>query len=235
MDINIKNGIKIASFNDYIIYQIYTDDGNEYYICTPTDKNDKYKMIIDFPEEYYKSLLKNEIIDEIKKVCDILYKTNKNYIYVLTNVTTYELNEAKAENDDHIYRLILRKIQKYTYNIYKSITSNNDLIIDPVINIVTQTKDDRKFIDWLDININGYFNGVALRKDNKFITQNNDDNNGPTKDDGEIVKINTSSNSKVKTLVPKRKYGFSNLAFIVLVLFIAVITGISFSLFILDK
>ena len=63
MDIIIKNGIKIAQYDNYIVYQMYTDDAEEYYMCTPTKKQDNYKMIIDFPEDYYQSLLPNEKIE----------------------------------------------------------------------------------------------------------------------------------------------------------------------------
>ena len=235
MDIVIKNGIKVSRFDDYIVYQMYTDDATEYYMCTPTNKQDKYKMIIDFPEEYYKALLQNETVSEIKRICDSLYSKNNGYIYILTNVTTYELNEANTENDGHAYATLLKQLQKYTFDAYKSLTANGgDIYIDTVIDIVMQTDDDKKFIDWLDINLNGYFNGVNLNHKNEFVTQNNDDSGwttlgGPSSNDAD--KTNTKSNVKTKVLVPSgNKHGFSNFAFIVLLLFIAIIMGVGFSL-----
>ena len=242
MDIIIKNGIKIAQYDNYIVYQMYTDDAEEYYMCTPTNKQDNYKMIIDFPEEYYKSLLKSETTLEIKKICDLLYRKNSNYIYVLTNVTTYELNEANSENDEHAYSMLLKRLQKYTYNAYKAITSNDDeVIIDPVIDIVTQTNDDKKFIDWLDINLNGYFNGITLNTQNIFTTQANDDTgwttlSGPTKGSNEIDKANAKASGKIKKLVPpSNKHGFTSFLSIVLMSVIAIIIGISLGLIILNR
>lgn len=242
MDIVIKNGIKIAIYDNYIIYQMYTDDAEEYYMCTPTKKQDNYKMIIDFPEDYYQSLLPNEKIEEIKKICDSLYSKNNSYIYVLTNVTTYELNEANTENDEHAYSMLLKRLQKYTYNAYKAIASSNDETkIDPVIDVVIETNDDKKFIDWLDINLNGYFNGITLNTQNIVTTQANDDTgwttlSGPTNGSNEIDKTNAKTSSKIKKLVPSsNKHGFINFLSIALMSSIAIIIGISLGLLILNK
>ena len=242
MDIVIKNGIKIAIYDNYIIYQMYTDDAEEYYMCTPTKKQDNYKMIIDFPEDYYQSLLPNEKIEEIKKICDSLHSKNNSYIYVLTNVTTYELNEANTENDEHAYSTLLKRLQKYTYNAYKAIVSSNDETkIDPVIDVVIETNDDKKFIDWLDINLNGYFNGITLNTQNIVTTQTNDDTgwttlSGPTNGSNEIDKTNVKTSGKIKKLVsPSSKHGFINFLSIALMSSIAIIIAISFSLLVLVK
>lgn len=242
MDIVIKNGIKIAIYDNYIIYQMYTDDAEEYYMCTPTKKQDNYKMIIDFPEDYYQSLLPNEKIEEIKKICDSLYSKNNSYIYVLTNVTTYELNEAKTENDEHAYSMLLKRLQKYTYNAYKAIVSSNDETkIDPVIDVVIETNDDKKFIAWLDINLNGYFDGITINVQDKNVTKDNNDTSlttlsGPSNGTTETTKNNTKSNTNIKKLVPpSNKHGFINFLSIILMSSIAIIIGISLGLIILNK
>lgn len=236
MDINIKNGIKVTNSDNYTIYQMYTDDAQEYYMCTPNKIYDSYKMVIDFPEEYYKSLLPNDIINEITKTCNSLYKNNEGYIYVLTNVTNYELNEAKTDNDNHAYSILLRKIQKYTYNAYHAIS--NQVPIDTVIGIIIQTDDDLKFINWLEINLNGLFTGIRLNNSLQAINTQDNDNSGWTTlsgpSNGNVSLTNTKSNGKVKKLVPpKSMHGFSSVFFMITVLMISLTISLILSILIL--
>lgn len=242
MSIVIKNGIKIANYDNYTIYQIYTDDAEEYYMCTPTMNKEKYQMVVDFPEEYYKSLLPNEIINEITSRCNSLYQNNNSYIYILTNVTTYELNEAKKDNDNHAYSVLLRRLQKYTYNTYHSLTSGeNEISINPIIDVIIETDDDKKFIDWLDINLNGLFNGIMLNNTQTVTVEDNEDNgwttlSGPSNSEDTMNNTNTKANKKVKTLIPlNNKHGFSSIFFTITVIIISVVMGIIFSLFVLNQ
>lgn len=238
----IKNGIKLTTNKNYELYQMYTDDATEYYMCIPNSPKKEYKMIIDFPEEYYKSLLKDEIIDEINSICDYLYNKQENYIYILTDITTYDLSLVNNENDKHAYSVLLKQIQKFTYNAYKVITNNNsdnnsENTLNPVIDIVTQTSNDKKFIDWLDINLNGYFSSVELSNKKQLISQNNNENISLNKAENmfEISEIPTKSNIKTKKLVPNNKKGFSNFDFIVLGILISFIVSIGTGIFLLVK
>ena len=238
MGIVIKNGIMIANTDKYNIYQVYTDDASEYYLSTPIQDSNKYKMVIDFPEEYYKSLLSGDIVNEIKGKCDKLYEKNNNYIYILSNVTTYDLKQALEENDNHAYAVLLKKLQKYTYNAYKVITANNQVDIDQVIDIVTETDEDKKFMDWLDVNLSGLFNGISLNT----ITNVNDSEDtgwttlsGPGGESESIDKANTKQTVKVKTLVPLgNKHGYSNIIFMIMLLGISLALGFIFSIYFLN-
>ena len=226
--INIKNGILLDYNRNYSVYEMYTNDGNEYYMCIANYNTDKYETVIDFPEEYFNSLLNEEKLTEIRKTCDTLYSDDEPYIYILPDITTYEVKEAKNDNDDHAYQVLLRRLQRYTYDIYKSIAENNENIkIDQVINIISDTENDKKFIDWLDINLNGYFKPKYLNR-----TKNEDkDIEIPinTNDNQKEILNNDITKPKVRTLKPADKSGFSNITFIITIIIIAVIIGIGFA------
>ena len=227
MDIvKIKNGILLYLADKYAIYEMYADDTSQYYMCIANSQNNNYEMIIDFPEAYFDSLLKDDKLSAIIDTCDVLFKDYYPYIYILPNISTKEFKEAKTENDNHAYQILLRKLQKYTYDVFKSITSSNESIkLDNTIHIVVDTDDDKKFIDFLDLNLNGYFVPMKIKR-NK---ENNDtDNEIPiivsnNQGQNEIIK----NNSKIKKLFPRDKKGFTSLAFITLTIIIALIIGIS--------
>ena len=84
--INIKNGILSAYTKDYSIYQMYTEDAEEYYMAIANYDDNNFEMVIDFPEEYYESLLFEEKLEEIKNRCDSLFDRTKAYIYILPNI-----------------------------------------------------------------------------------------------------------------------------------------------------
>ena len=92
--INIKNGILLDYTRDYSIYEMYTDDAKAYYMCIANYETDSFDTIIDFPEAYFDSLLKEDKLSEIKNTCDSLFKDNHPYIYILPNITTYDIDEA---------------------------------------------------------------------------------------------------------------------------------------------
>lgn len=226
--INIKNGVLLAYTRDYSIYEMYTDDAEEYYMCIANYDTSKYETVIDFPEEYFNSLLKEEKVEEIKKTCDKLYNREHPYIYILPRVTTYEVKEAKDNNDNHAYQTLLRRLQKYTYNVFKSITSsNNNIEIDQIIQIIIDSQDDKKFIDWLEINLNGYFTPLYRKYQEEEIKSEEIPIHNET--------ITPVINNKKKTLKLNNKLGFSNITFITLIIGIALIIGISFGYLLLHK
>ena len=216
--INIKNGILVKNYDNYHIYEMYNEDTEKYYMCIPNNDNTNYQMVIDFPEEYYNSLLNEEIIDEIKKIYDKLYEDKNNYVYILSNVNTSELNEIIDNNDDYSYSVLLRRIQKYTYNAYKSLIDNQNIKIDQVIKLIIQTDKDKKFINWLDTYMTDYFKGIDL----SYLTKKNINiNNNIVNDNKELDK----SNIKIKKLVPNKK-GFSSSMYIFLLTLISILLAL---------
>ena len=223
--IHIKNGIRIFSNDNYAIYQMYTLDGEEYYMSLPIISSN-LEIAIDFKEEYYNSLLKNEIIEEIKKRCNKLYKIKNNTIYILPNVSTYDLNNALEDNDNHAYEYIFMRLQKYVSNSYYMI-KNDKININQVVNIVIETENDKKFMHWLDIQNKGFFKELNM---NKISLIDNDTGSSSTKsgvDSTSINITNTLNKPKTKVLIPKNnKHGFSHIYFIIIILLLAIIGGI---------
>ena len=211
--INIKNGILLGYTKNYSIYEMYTEDTDAYYMCIANYEANNYETVVDFPEEYFNSLLSEDKIEEIKKTCDTLYDGSHPYIYILPNVTTYDLDEAKETNDDHAYQALLRRLQKYTYNVYKNIISNNDNVtIDEKINLIVDTKDDKKFLDFLEINLENYFVPMYLERSTVKVEE------VPTiiEEEKPVVKEETKVTEKPKTRTLKNDndFGYSNIAFI---------------------
>lgn len=233
-NISIKIGHAIDKTADYILYKIVADDVFKYYMCLPTHDSKSYQMVIDFPEEYYKSLLEAEMITEIKKICDALFERNSNSIYILSNITTYDLHEAQSENDDHAYGILLNKLQKCTYNAYNVISNGSDIDISNVIGIVTQTGNDEKFMHYLDASMPGFFTCIDL---SNLLSQEL-----PTEDAGwatigglvsggeSMEHANNISKPKTKKLVPSSKHGFLNITFVMLIILLSLIIGIGLAI-----
>ena len=55
-NIVVNNGHVVIKTDNYVLYKIATSDTQKYYMCLPTHEHESYQMVIDFPEEYYKSL-----------------------------------------------------------------------------------------------------------------------------------------------------------------------------------
>ena len=227
-NINIKNGILLTYNKNYSIYQMYTIDAEEYYMCIANIDSNEYQMVVDFKEDYFDSLLENEQITEIKKNCDILFDEAHPYIYILPNLNTFEYSEAKNNNDDRTYQLLLRKIQKYTYDTFKAITEGNNIKINQVINIVVQTEDDKKFVNWLDMKLTNVSTICLSEEYCRLIIGSH---YGLLKFfDVEHLRFDSEvENEKEKLYVKKlkNKKGFTNIHFILLILFSSFVLGIS--------
>lgn len=235
-DISIKNGHIVDKTDKYTLYKIVTSDTNKYYMCLPTFDHESYQMIIDFPEEYYKSLLETEMITEIKKICDTLYRQSNNSIYILSNITTYDLREALSENDDHAYMTLLNNLQKCTYNAYEAL--NNNIVISNVIGIITQTKDDEKFMHYLEVSMPGFFTNIDLSDLLHKATINDDTGwttkGGPVNGSESIEHTNHLSKPKVKKLIPTSKHGFLNITFIFIIICLSLILGIGLAILLIS-
>ena len=226
-NITINNGIRVYNNDKYHIYQMYTLDGSRYYISIPNSNNNELNIAIDFKEEYYDSLLDKEIIEQIKKRCDLLYKANKDIVYLLPDVSTYELDEAKKDNDKHAYEFILNKLKKYTNELYYTL-SNSSFKINQIITIITETDDDKKFMHFLELENEGFFRELEINKllDNNI--SSNDTGSNPSKSGGDTSNEISNSKPKAKILVKNNnKHGFSNMSFIIITLLLSLIIGIS--------
>lgn len=228
--LTVKNGIELAHFDNYTLYKMYTKNNTKFFICLPSSNQETYQMMIDFPEAYYTSLLEQEKIDEINHICDTLYQSNYNAIYVLSNITTYDLQEAKNENDNHAYQNLLKALYEYTSQTYDALKDNSNMNINQIICIISQTEDDKKLMDWLDINMPGYFTSLDYSRLLEKDTNNGDDGwttlGGPTEGVAKTDANNKKNSHKVRILVPS-KMGFTNFTFILIAL--SLFVGISLS------
>ena len=67
---------------------------------------------------------KDEVIEEIKGINDMVYSLNNNAIYALPSIDVTELEEAALENDNkRSYNQLFRKVQSMTVDINKKIIS----------------------------------------------------------------------------------------------------------------
>ena len=216
----IKNGICVEKNDKYSIYQMYTDRGKEYYMCLPNNHLEKYEMVVDFKEDYYSMLLEKDLHEEIKVTYDKLYEEQNNRIYILTNVTVNDLEEALENNDDHSYQVLLRNIQKYTRNAYKTLI-DEFIEIDQTINIMIDTDNDKKFINWLDVNFPGYFKPLTTFSENKEEELNVAIET--IKEENEVKKKKKQKKSFKNKM--RNKKGFGNSLFISLLTVICVIVA----------
>ena len=199
---------------------------NTCYICFPANYHEKYQLVIDFPEEYYKSLRDEEMIHEIKNICDKIYSNNNNYVYILTNVTTYDLAEAENDNDSPLYNHIFKKIGICISMMLKQYHS---ILVDETIYVNVQTNDDEKLIQWLEIHAPMY---QRLNIDSSLNKEINNDDTGWTTMGGivnggvSIEASNSVNKPKAKKLALPNKHGFLNITFIITIILISIVIGV---------
>lgn len=233
--IEIKNGNNVFNNDMYMIYKVFTVDGEKFFMSIPRDK-DNLDICLDFKEEYYNALLKNELIEQIKKRCDELYRINPNAVYILPNVSTYDLGMALDSNDNHAYVYIFNRLQKFVSHAYHSLLSG-DVKVNEVITIITETESDKKFMHWLDINSQGFFRELDINKAMDPNINDNDGGSNPVLSGGDTSELSSSmSKPKVKTLVPKTgKSGFSSFMFVLTMIALSVAIGLFMILMIYFK
>ena len=162
--INIKNGIPIYKTKDYCMYHMYFPDTSEFFMCIPNNYYDLYKVIIDITDIDFNQ---NAIdIDDIvsgkmSNKTDIAYDEYPNCIYIIPKISLQELNDALEENDDRLYKRLLKKIEHHRNNAYWSLANaaifEDEIHVESQINILKQSDDDVKLFWWIDLNnITGY-------------------------------------------------------------------------------
>ena len=162
--INIKNGIPINKTKDYCMYHMYFPDTSEFFMCIPNNYYGLYKVIVDITDIDFNQ---NAIdIDDIvsgkmSNKTDIAYDEYPNCIYIIPKISLQELNDALEENDDRLYKRLLKKIEHHRNNAYWSLANaaifEDEIHVESQINILKQSDDDVKLFWWIDLNnITGY-------------------------------------------------------------------------------
>lgn len=178
-NINIKNGVPIINSNTYCMYHMYLPDTTDFFMSIPTETFKTYKMIIDFANIDFKSNGIN-IDDKIKNKysfnLEVAYEEYPNCIYVLIpKKVLKEFNDAINENDDRLYELLLEKLNKYKNYAYWSIANvavfEDSISVEPEVNIIKQSEEDKKLFWWFDIKGIKGFKQIELHENTKEIVK----------------------------------------------------------------
>lgn len=234
----ISKGTLYSFNNDYSIYELNANNSHKYYLSMPNKNIDTCQLYIGFPTIDMNSFDKEQTIDEINKYAKIIHKLDPNGLYLFSNLSFNELKEASNDNDNKLYNILLNKLHFITKDAYDAITINNSVTINSQIYAIKQNSDDTKFIDWLELKLNGF---IIPLTGNKLIKEYNKANNtssnlvedtgnsdfGARGFSGNGIS-NTKSDTKVKKLVKPQsgRKGFSSFSFIILTLILALFMGI---------
>ena len=230
----ISKGTLYSFNNDYSIYELKANDSLTYYLSMPNKDINTCQIYLGFPTLEMSILDKEQEIAEISRLSDIIHKINPNGLYLFCNLPYGELHEASNDNDNRLYTILLNKLHLITKDLYDTVSINNNVTINPQIYGIKQNNDDTKFIDWLEIQLNGFINGVtykSLAKSYKKEITSQDDGNSDLGTKTMDGNINTKSSGKAKKLVKPNtsRKGFSSFPFILLILSISLVLGISFA------
>jgi len=219
-------------------YSIYKCNINNlsYYLSMPNIDVSEYQMFIGLPTENIINLENDKISDIINNINNFIPDTYINGILVLPCIKDTVIEEAAYENDRRLYTKLFNKIHAITNDVYNKFTENNIKLKEKIF-FIKQNDNDSKFIDWLEINMNGFIESIDCKKKQiYFVNDTNQD------DDSSITNNNNNTNSngndynnvKIKKLTSKKKNsGFSTFSFIIFVLITSIFLGINIaSLFI---
>ena len=252
-------GIEYGKINGYTIYQFNNKYDQNYFISVPDEYLESYQLFLSFPDKDLKEKPQKEIIQEFEQMNALLKGINRNGIYMLPDISPNELIEATKENDFKKFNQVLNKLKPMIYEAYQTLINYNTAkkSINQVIEFVKKTESDRKFVDWLEINMPNFVYGITYdelkkqyyeKNENTKIFEDNTKEKQPDKkytsgplhnNPMNYVQQENSreierTNIKVRKLVPNKKnQGFSNIFKTLLLLGIITLSGILISLFIL--
>lgn len=244
--INFKNGILIHESKAYNLNHLFFQDFSEFIISTPNNDFNKYKILIYFDNLNFKA--ENVDIDELitgrlVKKMDKIYREIPNSICVIPTISKKEFNEINEENDNKPYNKLLKDLDKVVTYAYWSIKNNlifeDTMNVDPQIGIIRQSEEDIKFIWWLELQGNKKYKQVEIASPNKkeIIEDNTTLENTPITQTTEVKSPPSRRQAMKRTRKPKgdgiHSTGYSNMAFIVLVLTISMLMGIGLAVLIL--
>ena len=214
--------------DDYKIYEIYDNDGNRSFLCIPNNESLEYQICCSLNEDI---LSPSSMLLKTSNIYSNILKRNKNLIYVHMMVDDGEITDAAHDNDDPLYKALLKKMSTTLDNTYQVLVKDRVAGINNNIEIISFNEDDAKFIDWLEMN-----NALPISRMNL-------DANVYYQNDELDLELNTSSHENIttneiidfdydldKSLVNTRKkiagnYGFGNIVSVIIIL--AIILAIS--------
>lgn len=228
-----NNYLLIYQNDNYKVYQCSNEKMGFYYLCVPNQIVEIYQLYVGFPKSNLMNCSKDEVINEIKNVYDHIYKKYNASLYALPNIDSREINEAASENDHKLYANLFDKIQSMTADI-NNIMNKNKNKLNQVISFVKENESETKFVDWLEIKLPKFIQGVNISRKKKVNNTSTDTLDSVSVNSSKSVVMDTpvitNNNVKTKKLTPKGKTtGFSSLSILTLILSISLVVGIAIS------
>ena len=248
--INFKNGIRIQSKEAYNLYHLYFEDFSEIIIATPNKDFNQYKLLLHFSDKKYKSenIDTDELaVQDLSDKMDKVYTETSNAICIIPTILKKEFDEVIAENDDRLYKKLIQKLDKIVNYAYWSIRNGlifeDTMKVDDHVYIVKQSDEDIKLFWWLELHGNNKYKQITIgkpkvpnRKDNsqEELFKVVPDPITPTVTTGPPPRRHNMRRTRSK---PKgdgvHSTGYSNMAFIILVLLISTMMGLGLAVLIL--
>ena len=209
----------------YHIYEEYDDTGNKYYLTVPKSNALEYQIFCSLNEDYHQD---KDAIDKACHIFESISKNNDQIIYLHIILNTGELTEAAKDNDNPLYKMILKKVLSTIKHAYQVIIQEKIAGINNKITFISQNKDDIKFIDWLEIMGIIPIDRISLNNYQAFpLTDTSDDNSGTSLAGGDIESELTENKPKTRIKIPpKHSPGFGNIVLIIITLIVALAIGI---------
>ena len=135
--------------DDYKICEEFDNDGNRYFLCLPIADASEYRICCSLNDDY---LPLGEAILKASNIYANVSKKNKKLVYAHMILDTGELQEAAKDNDNPLYTVLLKKVSSMIKDTYQVIIKEKVAAIDPKVSFISQSEDDAKFIDWIEIN-----------------------------------------------------------------------------------
>ena len=247
--INFKNGLLIHKTAAYNLNHLFFQDFPEFIIATPNIDFKKYKMLIFFDNLNFKTQnidTDEAITGKIAEKIDKIYEQIPNAICIIPAISKKDFDEANEINDDKPYTKLRKSLDEFVNYAYWSVKKNlifeDTMNVDSQIGIIKQTEEDIKFIWWLELAGNKKYKQVIIEKPKKKEVKPIQENEASIKP---IAPVPTpppnSSPSRRKTIRrtgrPKgdgvHSTGYSNMAFVIMVLTISLLMGMGLALLIL--
>lgn len=138
----------IFTSDNYSIYQ-----NNGYYMCLSNKDVSDYQMFIGFSSQDLGLASNQTIVDEIKKISELLFLRTNDAIYVVPVINPNELERVASINEDKEYdKFLVKYILPVTIDINQKINSNNKRIND-LIGMIKQRDVDKKIIAGIDMSV----------------------------------------------------------------------------------
>ena len=219
--IKIANSIPYVSNEKYTIYELYSNMAIPYHLYIPNNDYQEVNLYIGFPTNNRINSTKKDIINEVISVTDNISENNKNNIYVLLEIDFEKLKEAATENDDKLYNELLKNISSITSDVFKKIAINNK--INQTITAVKQTSFDTKFINWLEIKLPSFINGIELPNNYNKMSDNDTQEIDPI--DNSKIGIQKNNTYTRKKVMKKNNNGTANIMLLVITLALVLTVG----------